>query len=157
MAHAARCSLKALFLGFAVSLKGLAGHVLGLLRYRAEDVVDIRVSRWGHPLPLGQPGLIADGVSTALRQPFRKRVFFAEQDNWSFPALETAVVESLAFAPSAKGVALIFKARLISFTQYVRVHCLFLQERCAEKVKRSILCLLSIALFSIEVRAALSC
>ena len=73
--------------------------VLPVVGRSAEDIADIRVARWGHPLPVAAAGLIADRVPEALRRPFRDRVFFVEQDNWALPAFETAVSEALAFAP----------------------------------------------------------
>ena len=57
--------------------------------------MDIRISRWGHALPVAQTGLIADGTLEKIRKPFRERVFFVEQDNWALPALDTSVNEAL--------------------------------------------------------------
>jgi len=74
-------------------------EILPLVGLARSDVIDIRVARWGHPLPVAQAGLIADGVPEALRKPFRERVFFVEQDNWALPAFETAVTEALTLAP----------------------------------------------------------
>jgi len=74
-------------------------EILPLVGRAPADVADIRVARWGHPLPVAAAGLIADGVPERLRKPFRERVFFVEQDNWALPAFETAVTEALVFAP----------------------------------------------------------
>lgn len=74
-------------------------EILPLVARSPRDVADIRMARWGHPLPVAQVGLIADGVPEKLRAPFRDRVFFVEQDNWALPAFETAVGEALHFAP----------------------------------------------------------
>jgi hypothetical protein len=57
------------------------------------------VARWGHPLPVAATGLIAGGVVDRIRQPFRDRGFFVEQDNWALPAFETAATEALLWAP----------------------------------------------------------
>lgn len=77
----------------------VADEILPLVGSRDGDVVDLRVARWGHPLPLAATGLIADRVPDALREPFRGRVFFAQQDNWALPAFETAVTEAQLWAP----------------------------------------------------------
>ncbi|MFZ5464751.1 MAG: FAD-dependent oxidoreductase [Pseudomonadota bacterium] len=73
--------------------------VLPLLDVRPEDVADLRLARWGHPLPVAATGLIADGTVDRLRRPLRDRVFFVQQDNWALPAIETATAEALHWAP----------------------------------------------------------
>lgn len=71
----------------------------------AEDrLVGIRLTRWGHPLPLAATGLVRAGVPGRLREPFRGRVFFVEQDNWALPAIETSLEEALHFAPRIREV-----------------------------------------------------
>jgi protoporphyrinogen oxidase len=81
-------------------------EILPLVARRASDIVDVRVARWGHPLPVARAGLIADRVPERLREPFRRRVFFVEQDNWALPSFETAVGEAWHFAPQvAKALA----------------------------------------------------
>lgn len=74
-------------------------EILPLLGFRSTDVADLRLARWGHPLPVAAPNLIADGVVERLRKPFRDRVFFVHQDNWALPAFETSVTEALRWAP----------------------------------------------------------
>jgi hypothetical protein len=78
--------------------------ILPLLRLRQEAVVDLRIARWGHALPVAAPGLIVDGTVEAVRGPFRRRVFFVEQDNWALPAFETCVTEALTWAPEVAKV-----------------------------------------------------
>jgi len=77
----------------------IAKEVMPVLGLNASDIVDIRLTRWGHPIPVAEKGRIADGTVAALRKPFRDRVFFVEQDNWLLPALETAANEAFHFAP----------------------------------------------------------
>lgn len=72
----------------------LVSEILPLVGARESDVVDLRLARWGHPLPVAAPGLIADRVVDVLRRPFRERVFFVEQDNWALPAFETSIEEA---------------------------------------------------------------
>jgi len=76
----------------------ISAEILPLVGARDTEVVDLRVARWGHPLPVAATGLIASGVPDALRAPFRSRVFFVQQDNWALPAFETAVTEALLWA-----------------------------------------------------------
>jgi hypothetical protein len=82
----------------------IASEILPLVGAREEDVVDLRLARWGHPLPIAAPGLIADRVVDVLRRPFRRRVFFVEQDNWALPAFETALTEAFDMAPRVRQV-----------------------------------------------------
>lgn len=73
--------------------------ILPLLKIPNENVVDMRLARWGHPIPVNAPGLIADGVVDTLRKPFKDRIFFVEQDNWALPAFETSLTEAQIWAP----------------------------------------------------------
>lgn len=82
----------------------LRRSILPLLGLREEDVADLRVARWGHALPVAATGLIAQGTIDRLREPFHERVFFAQQDNWALPALETAALEALHWAGQAERV-----------------------------------------------------
>lgn len=82
----------------------LAREVLPALGRQPADVADVRIARWGHPLPVAAAGLIAGGVPERLRAPFEGRVFFVEQDNWALPAFETAMGEALHFAPEVDKV-----------------------------------------------------
>lgn len=59
-----------------------------------KNVVDFRITRWGHPLPLAEHGLVANKVTDTIRKPFKDRVFFIEQDNWMLPAFEVAFGEA---------------------------------------------------------------
>jgi len=76
----------------------LDSEILPLLGLSSKNVVDLRMTRWGHPLPVAATGLIADGTIDTIRAPFRERVFFIEQDNWMLPAFETAALEALHFS-----------------------------------------------------------
>lgn len=74
-------------------------EILPLVGISKNRVKDIRLSRWGHPMPVPVRGLISDGTIDELRRPFAERVFFVEQDNWLLPCLETAAQEALNWAP----------------------------------------------------------
>jgi phytoene dehydrogenase-like protein len=82
----------------------IAGEILPLVGLRQEHVLDLRLTRWGHPLPVAEAGLIAGRTVDALRAPLAGRVFFVNQDNWALPAFETAITEALHYAPQVDGV-----------------------------------------------------
>ena len=74
----------------------ISREVLPALGLAENQVRDLRLTRWGHPLPVAAVGLIADGIPGCLGAPFQERVLFAEQDTWALPAFETAVAEAYA-------------------------------------------------------------
>ncbi|MGZ3773697.1 MAG: FAD-dependent oxidoreductase [Pseudobdellovibrionaceae bacterium] len=74
-------------------------EILPLVGIKKNQVKDIRLSRWGHPMPVPLKGLIADGTLDEIRRPFADRVFFIEQDNWLLPCIETAAQEALFWTP----------------------------------------------------------
>ncbi len=78
--------------------------VLPMLGLKRDEVVDVRLARWGHPLPVNAKGLIGDGTIAAIHKPFKKRVFFVEQDNWMLPAFETCFSEAEYWAPKVRAV-----------------------------------------------------
>jgi hypothetical protein len=69
--------------------------VLGLLGLHRRDVRQVRMSRWGHALPVAYPGFIASGFAHHARRPFAGCVYFVNQDNWALPAFETCLLEAL--------------------------------------------------------------
>ncbi len=83
----------------------IAKEVLPVLGLSASDVLDLRLTRWGHPIPVADKGRIADKTIDHLRAPFRDRVFFVEQDNWLLPALETVANEAFYFTPKVAKIA----------------------------------------------------
>ncbi|MBK8913297.1 MAG: NAD(P)-binding protein [Phycisphaerales bacterium] len=74
-------------------------RVLEVLGIAAGRVRQVRMGRWGHAMPISEPGFIADGWPEQLRRPIEDRVFFVHQDNWVLPAFETCMLEALHFAP----------------------------------------------------------
>lgn len=73
--------------------------ILDVLNVPHDRVRQVRLSRWGHAMPLARPGLIAQGVCDTLRRPFQSHVFFVNQDNWALPAVETCLLEAEYQAP----------------------------------------------------------
>lgn len=82
----------------------LEKEVLPALGYDLKDLAEIRIARWGHPLPIASPGIYRGGVLPAIQKPFRERVFFVQQDNWACPALETCAREALRWAPKVRAI-----------------------------------------------------
>ena len=72
--------------------------MLGLLNIPNTAVRQVRMTRWGHAMPIAYPGFIATGVAAELRRPFQDIVYFVNQDNWALPAFETSVLEARTFA-----------------------------------------------------------
>lgn len=72
-----------------------AKTLLPVIGLDPKDIMDIRMTRWGHPLPLAEKGLIAKKIVDKIKKPFGERVYFCEQDNWMLPAIETCLSEAL--------------------------------------------------------------
>lgn len=69
-------------------------RILGLLGVSETAVRQIRMTRWGHAMPLAQPNLIADGGVDLVQRPIADRIFFVNQDNWSLPAVENSLLDA---------------------------------------------------------------
>ncbi|MGA9572572.1 MAG: FAD-dependent oxidoreductase, partial [Lysobacterales bacterium] len=76
--------------------------ILPMLKISKDQVADLRMARWGHPLVVPKPGQITSNTVNIIRKPFRDQVFFVEQDNWMLPAFETSVTEALLFEPKIR-------------------------------------------------------
>lgn len=74
-------------------------RALSFLGLQSGDVVGLRISRWGHALPLAGVGLFADGTLEKAHRPIANRIYFAQQDNWANPCVESAI--SAAFVNTA--------------------------------------------------------
>jgi hypothetical protein len=77
----------------------LLRSTLRVLDLEPSDVEQVRLARWGHAMPIAEPGLIASGTCERLRQPFMDHVYFVQSDNWALPAVETCLEEAIAWAP----------------------------------------------------------
>ncbi|MBY0415240.1 MAG: FAD-dependent oxidoreductase, partial [Bdellovibrionales bacterium] len=62
----------------------------------------IRMTRWGHSIPVARKGLIQSGHLEKMNRSVGGKIFFANQDNWANPAFECS------FA-AAKEAALLVK------------------------------------------------
>ncbi len=74
----------------AVQLDG----ILALVGRSRTDVVQVRMTRWGHAMPWNQPGLIAGGTIGHLRRPVEDKIYFVNQDNWALPAVENSMLDA---------------------------------------------------------------
>jgi len=73
--------------------------ILGVLEVAPETVLQVRLTRWGHAMPISAVGFIADGYAYAVREPIDERIFFVHHDNWALPAIETLLIEAFEWAP----------------------------------------------------------
>lgn len=64
--------------------------VLRALGLDSEDILGLRLSRWGHALPLAGIGMINDGTYLKVSQSVGSGIHFANQDNWMNPCFESA-------------------------------------------------------------------
>lgn len=87
------------FQDYATRLAPQIRRMLDLIGVKHNRVRQVRMTRWGHAMPIARPGLIANGVVDDLRRPFADRVYFVNQDNWALPAVENSVLDAAAFAP----------------------------------------------------------
>lgn len=84
------------FNDFATRIAPELDTTLNILGLRRRDVKQIRLSRWGHSMPIARPGLIASGLLERIRAPYKNDIFFVNQDNWCLPAVETCLIEAFA-------------------------------------------------------------
>jgi hypothetical protein len=70
--------------------KEVDGKILPILGIPSRLVEDIRVTRWGHPLPISKKGLYSDRRLEKASGSIDGKIFFAHQDNWALPAFENA-------------------------------------------------------------------
>jgi hypothetical protein len=70
-------------------LKNL-GPWMDVLQLRQEDITGLRLTRYGHALPVAKTGLIANGQLELAHQSIDEMIHFAHSDNWANPCFETA-------------------------------------------------------------------
>ena len=89
---------------YAQAMAASTRHALGLLNVPESAVEQIRMTRWGHAMPLAKPNLIANGTTQELLRPFDKQVFFVNQDNWALPAVENSLLDARSVARQIKAL-----------------------------------------------------
>lgn len=77
-------------------------RMLALFGLADSDVTAIRMARWGHAMPWAPPGTYSDDLCEKLRAPLGDRLWFANQDNWLLPAVETCLTEAAWVAKQLK-------------------------------------------------------
>eukprot|EP00913_Durusdinium_trenchii_P006452 g6064.t1 len=80
---------------FAGAIANQLREVLPTIGLTEAAVEEVRLTRWGHALPLAEPGFIASGAPGELLRPFEGRVHFVNQDNWALPAVENSVFDAV--------------------------------------------------------------
>lgn len=84
---------------FADRLAPQLSQILATMGIDRSDVRQVRMTRWGHSMPIAEVGFIAEGLAEQVRRPIRDRIYFVNQDNWALPAVETCLLEAAHFAP----------------------------------------------------------
>lgn len=69
-------------------------RVLELFSLEPGDVEAVRMARWGHAMPFARSGSYQSDLCEILRRPIAERIWFANQDNWLLPAVETCLSEA---------------------------------------------------------------
>ena len=64
------------------------------LKIAPSDVAEVRLTRWGHAMPIAAPNAIATGTAELARRPINEKLWFVNQDNWLLPAVETCLQEA---------------------------------------------------------------
>lgn len=80
---------------------GLPG-LLRALNIPESAVAGVRMTRWGHSLPVAAKGLVASGILDVASRS-TGRIHFANQDNWASPCIETAESVARAAADAIRG------------------------------------------------------
>lgn len=94
--HTARFSLiyPDAFAVYAARAAPQVRHVLSLLNMPESAVRQVRMTRWGHAMPVARPGFIAQGTADILRAPLGGNIHFVNQDNFALPAVENSLLEA---------------------------------------------------------------
>ncbi len=69
-------------------------HMLSLLDVPESAIRQVRMTRWGHAMPISRPRLIYNGIVETAARPIDNKVFFVNQDNWALPAVENSVLDA---------------------------------------------------------------
>lgn len=80
----------------------IVNEILPTLGFDTDKIAGLRITRWGHALPLAAQGLISSGLTTRIQEPFQGRVFFAEMGNDALPSIESALHAAFHYAAEAR-------------------------------------------------------
>lgn len=79
-------------------------RMLSLLDVPESAVRQVRLTRWGHAMPIPRPGLIANGTVETAHRPLGNNVYFVNQDNWALPAVENSLLDAKAVTDTIRGM-----------------------------------------------------
>ncbi len=66
--------------------------ILAPLGLKQEDIMGMRLTRWGHALPVTSVGIHTSGILEEMNRPIDGRIFFANQDNFVDPCFESSML-----------------------------------------------------------------
>jgi hypothetical protein len=69
-------------------------EMLRLLSVPESAVRQVRLTRWGHAMPIARPWFIAQGFAERFQTPLDGNVHFVNQDNWALPAVENSLLDA---------------------------------------------------------------
>lgn len=76
---------------YRASITSAVRPLLAKLGVHENEIMGVRLTRWGHSLPLAEKGALTKGYPDLAAAPISQRIFFANQDNWVNPSFEAAV------------------------------------------------------------------
>lgn len=66
-------------------------ELLQTLQIPESEIEGVRMTRWGHSLPLAAVNAVQSGLAELASQPMDSSIFFANQDNWMSPCFESGL------------------------------------------------------------------
>ena len=89
-------------LAYGEALAAKLRSTLKLVGLPDSSVLEIRMARWGHALPLAQVGFLATGTHEKLRRTYQDSIHFVNQDNWALPAIENSILDAYEVADTIR-------------------------------------------------------
>lgn len=84
-------------------VRGALAPFMNDLGLNWSDIDGLRLTRYGHALPVAQTGGIASGLFERASRSINNKIFFANQDNWGNPCFETSYAVGKVAAYQALG------------------------------------------------------
>ncbi len=72
--------------------------LLPFLGLNSSNILGVRLTRWGHSLPVAKKGWISSGQPEIVSRPIEDKIYFVNQDNWVNPSFETCFAEAMRWA-----------------------------------------------------------
>lgn len=63
--------------------------ILKSLKLSHKNIKGLRMTRWGHAMPLARVGMLSSGTAEAAHQAIQKKIYFVNQDNLVNPCFES--------------------------------------------------------------------